>query len=71
MFRRNEGKIFSRVLQLHRVTFLSGEIDHDLIQKKAPFCDAPESPTFMQTKRPRFELVEFFGRFGSKLAGFD
>jgi len=63
MFRRNYGKIFGGVLQLHRVPLFAGEIDHDLIEQKIPLGDATESPTFVQAKRPRLERIELLSCF--------
>ena len=63
MFRRNYGEIFGGVLQLHRVPLFAGEIDHDLIEKKIPFGDTTEPPTFVQAKRPGLERIELLSCF--------
>ena len=40
-------KIFRRVLDLHGMRLLAGEIDHDLIEEKIPLGHATESPAFV------------------------
>ena len=68
MFRRNDGKIFGRVSQLHRVRLFPGEIDQDLIEKKVPLCDAAEAPALVQTKRAGLQFLELIGRAGGELS---
>src|SRR3989442_8132689 len=58
MFRWNSGKIFRRILQLHRVRFLAHEIDDDLVEEQVPFRDAAKPPAFMQTKSSWLEFIE-------------
>ncbi len=53
MLRRERGEILRRVLGLHRMGLLAGEIDYDLIEQQVPFAHATESPAFMQTKCAR------------------
>src|SRR5438477_10745841 len=71
MSRWNNGQIVGGVLELHRVTFFAGEIDHDLIEQQIPLRDPAKSPTLVQTKRPRLERVQFLGCFGGQFAGFN
>ena len=65
MFWRDGGEIFRRVLQLHRVRFLTREIDDDLVEEQIPLGDAAEAPAFMQTKSPGFEFIELLSGFCS------
>src|SRR6202035_2406192 len=46
------------VLQLHRVVLLGVEIHHDLIEKEIPAAYLSESPTFVEAKSVRFQLVK-------------
>src|SRR5450631_4148476 len=62
MFRRDDGQIISRVSQLHRMRFLSREIDQDLIEEKIPLRDAAESPALVQAEGAWGEFFEMIGR---------
>ena len=41
--------------------FLSAKIDYDLIEQEVPFCDAAETPAFVQTKSAGLKVFELFG----------
>ena len=53
MFRAERRKILRRILDLHGMRFLTGEINYDLVKKQVPFGHATEAPTLMQTERTR------------------
>ena len=57
MFGRNGDQIFRGIAELHWMFQFAFEIDHDLIEQQVPLRHLTKSPTFVQTKRARAQLL--------------
>src|SRR5205814_596479 len=71
MFRRQRHQIIGGILQLHRMSLFSDEIDCDLIKKKIPFGNSSETPALMETKRARLQLFQLLRCLRIQLSRFD
>ena len=71
VFRRDVGEGLRSILELHRVSLLSAEINRDLARDQLPASDLTKSPAAVSAEGPGREFREGFGGGGGDFTGVD